>query len=328
MTGMPGRRGVDVRSARRWTSLVPAGLVALAASIGLTVSPATVVAHAAATPPHIMVIVDENAAHDASLGSPYIVGNTKDAPYINSLLPTYAEATNWFAVEHHSSYDYYDLVSGADLAGLSKPVSSTTLTLVDELAQSGISWKAYMESAPSSCYKGGSVGQYYKGHNPFVSFKSIINNPSQCANVVPYTQSRMTTDLNQPSPPSFVWITPNQCDDMHSKCAPTNNVVAQGDTWLKSTIPAVQATSWYRNGGIIILTWDESATRDTSGVPGTNDSGGHIATVVISAGNHGPYSGAGDHFGTLRGLEEAYGVSCLAAACNSAHGDIRGALPA
>jgi phosphatidylinositol-3-phosphatase len=200
--------------------------------------------------------------------------------------------------------------------------------LVDQLAGRGIGWKAYMESAPSSCYKGGSVGQYYKGHNPFVSFKSIVNNPSQCANVVPYTQSRMTTDLNQPSPPSFVWITPNQCNDMHSKCAPTNNVVGQGDTWLKSTIPAVQATTWYRNGGIIILTWDESATRDSSGVPGTNDSGGHIATVVISAGNHGPYPNAGDHFGTLRGLEEAYGVSCLAAACNSAHGDIRGALPA
>jgi phosphatidylinositol-3-phosphatase len=279
----------------------------------------------AASPPHIMVIVDENAAYKASFGSPYIAGNSQ-APYVNSLIQTYTSATSWFAVEHHSSFDYYDLVSGADQAGISKPVSSPTF--VDQLAGSGIGWKAYMESAPSSCYKGGSVGQYYKGHNPFVSFKSIVNNPSQCANVVPYTQSRMSTDLNQPSPPSFVWITPNQCDDMHSKCAPTNNVVAQGDTWLRSTIPAVQATAWYHNGGIIILTWDESATRDSSGVPGTNDSGGHIATIVISAGNHVPYSNAGDHFGTLRGLEEAYGVSCLAAACNAAHGDISGAFPA
>jgi phosphatidylinositol-3-phosphatase len=313
-------------SARRWTSLVPAGLVALAASIGLSASTATVNVHAAATPPHIMVIVDENAAHDALLGSPYIVGNTKDAPYINSLIPTYTEATNWFAVEHHSSFDYYDLISGADLAGLSKPVSSTTLTLVDQLAAKNISWKAYMESAPSTCYTGGSVGEYYKGHNPFVSFKSIVNNPSQCANVVPYTQSQMTNDLNQPSPPSFVWVTPNQCDDMHSTCAPTNNLVAQGDSWLNTTIPAVQATTWYQNGGIILLTWDESVDSDTSGVLGTNDSGGHIATLVISAAPHSQYTTDGDHFGTLRGLQNAYGVGCLAASCDSVHGDISGAF--
>jgi phosphatidylinositol-3-phosphatase len=280
----------------------------------------------AAGPPHIMVIVDENAAYDATFGNPSIVGNTQ-APYINNtLIPTYSNATSWFAVEHHSSYDYYDLISGGDQAGSSKPLSGTTF--VDQLAAKGISWKAYMESAPSACYKGAKAGAYYKGHNPFVSFKSIVNNPSQCGNVVPYTPSQMTTDLNQPSPPPFVWITPNQCDDMHSNCSPTNNRVQQGDTWLKSTVPAVQATTWYQNGGIIILTWDESATSDTHGVPGTGDSGGHVATIVISAARHSPYSSPGDHFGTLRGLENAYGVSCLAAACNRVHGDISGAFHA
>lgn len=310
-------------NSKRRTALVVASVLVAAGTAGFRLAAGPIRA-AAASPPHIMVIVDENAAYNASFGSPYIVGNSK-APYTNTLSQTFTSATNWFAVEHHSSYDYYDLISGADQAGLSKPVSSPTL--VDQLAGKGIGWKAYMESAPSTCYTGGSVGAYYKGHNPFVGFKSIVNNPSQCANVVPYTQSQMTSDLNQPSPPSFVWITPNQCDDMHSNCAPTNDKVRQGDSWLESTIPAVQATTWYQNGGIIILTWDESAGTDSSGVPGTTDSGGHIGTIVISAASNSAYPNAGDHFGTLRGLEEAYGVSCLTAACNSAHGDIRGAFP-
>jgi phosphatidylinositol-3-phosphatase len=317
--------GVVMTISKRRVALAMTSLLGAAGSAGLQLAAGPIRVSAAA-PPHIMVIVDENAAHDATFGSPYIVGNT-NAPYINNtLIPTYTNATGWFSVEHHSSYDYYDLISGADQAGLSKPLSGTTF--VDQLAAKGVSWKAYMESAPSTCYKGGSVGAYYKGHNPFVSFKSILSNPSQCDNVVPYTPSQMTADLNQVSPPSFVWVTPNQCDDMHSNCSPTNNKVQQGDTWLKSTIPTVQATTWYRNGGIIILTWDESATRDRAGIPGTSDSGGHIATIVISAANNSPYSSAGDHFGTLRGLENAYGVTCLAAACNGVHGDISGAFPA
>jgi phosphatidylinositol-3-phosphatase len=281
------------RTALAMTSLlVAAGATAFQAATGpIRVS--------AASPPHIMVIVDENAAHDATLGSPYIDGNPA-APYINNTLrPTYTEATNWFGVEHVSSFDYYDLISGADQKGMTKPYPGTTF--VDQLAAKKISWKAYIESMPSTCYTGGGNGMYDPGHNPFIAFKSIVKNPAQCNNDVPATN--MVSDLNSATPPSFVWVSPNQCDDMHSKCAPTNNFVAQGDSWLKTTVPAVQSTQWYKNGGIIIVTWDESVTSDTTGVPGSTDSGGHIATLVISAAPPSQYTAAGDHFGTLLGLQ-------------------------
>jgi hypothetical protein len=316
-----------LKHSHRWAAVALPGVLALTVGLGVTPTAHTTAQAVAPPAPHIMVIIDENAAYDSSLGSPYIVGNTKDAPYINNtLIPTYTNATNWFSVEHVSDYDYFDLVSGANQKGLTKPVSGTSF--VDQLAAKGISWKAYMEGMPSTCYTGGQTGNYVKGHNPFVQFKSIVNNPSQCKNDVPYSQSQMTSDLNATSPPSFVWVTPDECNDMHTKCGLTNNLVRQGDNWLSTNIPAIQSTSWYKSGGTIIVTWDESVVPDTSGAPGTTDSGGHVPTVVISAGNHSTFSNAGDHFGTLHGLENAYGVTCLVAACNAVHGDISGAFHA
>jgi hypothetical protein len=271
------------------------------------------------TPPHIMVIIDENAAYASSDATPYVIGNAR-APYINNtLVKTYASATKWYGVEHNSPKDYYDLISGLDQTGSSKPYAGTTL--VDELASAGISWKAYMEDAPSVCYTGKNVLNYAASHNPFVDFASIVKNPSQCNNVVPYTLTQMSSDLNGTTPPAFVWITPNQCNDMHSNCAPLNNHVAQGDLWLKNNLPTVLASKWYTQGnGVVIITVDESVITDTSG--GTEGNGGHIATLVLSAKSSGAFTSPGDHFATLRGIEEAYGVGLLGNSSNPAFGDI------
>ena len=271
-----------------------------------------------ASPPHIMVIVDENTAYAKSDGTPFVIGNAK-APYINNtLVKTYASATQWYSVEHNSPKDYYDLISGADQAGQNKPYKATTL--VAELASAGYTWKAYMEGAPSACYTGKDVNSYAKSHNPFIAFADVVKNPAQCANVVPYTQTQLSTDLNSTSPPDFVWITPNVCDDMHSKCSPQNNKVAQGDQWLQNNLPTVLSSSWYASGGIIIVTWDESTIKDTSG--GGEGSGGHIATLVISAKSTGSFTSPGDHFATLRGIEEAYGVGLLGNSSDPAFGDL------
>lgn len=274
----------------------------------------------AASPPHIMVIVDENAAYNSSLGSPFIIGSSK-APYINSLATTYVSATNWFAVRHTSQFAYRELISGDN----PQHVPLKGKTLVDELAGAGISWKAYIEDAPSpNCAnESKDVGEYAAGHNPFSQFASILNSKSQCDNVVPYSQTLLNTDLNGSSPPDFVWITPNQCDDMHTTC--TSGKVQQGDDWLKTNLPTVLNSSWFASNGVVILTWDESVTKDTSG--GTFGDGGHIATIVISnAGTgEGHFTASGDHYATLRGIEEAYGVGLLGNSANASFGDL---LPA
>jgi len=318
------------RARGRWRCSVPgAAALALSASVigvlgaGHLALVGPVGATAAGTPPHVMVIVEENKAYSASDGSPSIIGNST-APYINSLASQYRSATRWYAQAHGSIPDYYDLIAGTDPTGTPFPYANTTV--VDELANAGFSWKAYMEDMPSPCYTVGDSGNYLASHNPFVAFASIRNNPAQCANVVPYSPNA-STDLNSSSPPDFVWITPNQCNDMHTSTTPcTANAVSTGDTWLQNNLPSIMSSAWYRQNGTIIVTWDESVGTDTSGWNGGN--GGHVATLVISNKNSGAgaYTAGGNLLGILRGIENTYGVGQLGASSDPANGDISGAF--
>ena len=276
---------------------------------------ATAVSARAAGPPHILELMEENESYGS------IIGNSS-APFINSLAGKYALATNWSSNEHVSWKDYNIAVGGSDF-GKQSGIPASNKNIANELDSKGTSWKGYMESMPSACDTSSS-GNYDAGHDPFVHFLSITNNSSECKNnVVPYTQSGMVNDLNNGGAPAFVWVTPNQCDDMHSKCGGSNPIKV-GDTWLSNFIPAVQSTGWYQSGGIIILTWDEAATSDNSGCCG-DPGGGHVATLVISANSSGHFTSVGDHDGTLHAIEAAYGVGFLGAS-GSGHGDLTGAF--
>lgn len=252
---------------------------------------------------HVMIILMEN--HDYS----EIIGNSQ-APYINSLAAGNGLATNWSDVSHPSLPNYLALISGSiwnnpqDTLPSQDHYSGTTL--VDELAARGIGWKGYMEDLTTSCdTSDGGSGNYDVNHDPFVYFDEIRNSASQCNRIVPYT--RLATDLSSNSAPPFIWVTPNLNDDMH------DGSIAQGDQWLQGQLPMVFNSSWYRSGGRVIITWDEGEGSE------------QIATIVISA-NHGGarrLSAAGNHYGTLRAIEETYGVGLLGASADPSNGDLR-----
>jgi len=310
-----------IRYATVWLAVTSALLVLMP-----TQSPVTLVEHTGsaevATPrvlgassavaagtPHIMVIVEENKGYSQ------VIGN-KAAPYINSLATTYASATQWYGLTDTSLADYVALISGTT-ASYSSP------TLVGELAKAPapISWKAYMEDAPSACYTGGSVRHYTKTHNPFVHFKSITNSPAQCNRVVPFA-GNFANDFAATSTtaPSFAYVVPNRCDDMHDSCAPLRNQIKQGDQWLKATLGIVLSSQWYAAGGIVIITWDAATTSDHS--HWNTGSGGHIPTIVVSATSHGMFSSGGNHYGTLRAIAEAYGVAPPGKSADLGNGDL------
>jgi phosphatidylinositol-3-phosphatase len=264
----------------------------------------------AAGPPHIMVIVEENQGYSQ------IIGNGA-APYINSLASSYASATKWYGLTDSSLGDYVALISGT-IGSYSSP------TLVNELAAAGISWKAYMQDMPSACYTGAGVGNYSKVHNPFVYFKSITRDPALCNRVVPFRDKAgngFASDLGNNTAPSFIYVVPNDCDDMHDPCSPLNSQIKQGDQWLQANLPTVFSSPWYANGGVVIITWDSAKTSDKSGW--NTGSGGHVATIVISGRSHGRFASGGNHYGTLRAIEEAYGVPLLGASSAAANGDLR-----
>jgi hypothetical protein len=261
-----------------------------------------------------MVIVMENEEYGAVIGSGF-------APYVNGLATTYASATNWFGVQHNSPTDYLALISGSTQNLPATPPPYSALTVVDELAQHGTGWRAYMEDMPSPCYKGGSSGSYVKYHNPFMYFSSILNNPIQCNRIVPFA-TNFANDLRTGTAPPFLFVVPDLCDDMHDSCLPLNNPVAQGDQWLRAQLPTVLSSSWYQSGGVIIITWDEGSTK----LGFNHGTGGHIPTLVIASDAHGPYTPGGDHYGTLRGIEEMYHVGLLGASADAANGDLGGAF--
>src|SRR5205814_6034980 len=221
-----------------------------------------------------MIVLMENHSYEA------IVGNT-GMPFVNSLVATNGSVSTT-DLTHPSEANYLGLTSGSiwdnpqDLTPQDETYAGPQFT--DELAGAGIAWKAYMQDMPRACDLTDtfSPGNYDVNHNPFMYFTSIRNNSAQCNRDVPFSQ--FASDLANGTAPPFMYVVPNLNNDMH------NGTYGTADSWLKTQLALVFASSWYKQGGTVVLTWDEG------------ESGGdQIATVVIAArlAGHGNVSGFG-----------------------------------
>ncbi|MEA2532278.1 MAG: phosphatidylinositol-3-phosphatase [Actinomycetota bacterium] len=270
--------------------------------------------------PHVMVIVMENHSYNDVIGSPA-------APYINSLAAQYASLTNWVGVSHPSLPNYLALTDGetqapgppdcvplwSTQAAPSCTYDSARDNLAHQLTSAGVGWRAYLEGLPAACDLSSSFGPngYDVNHNPFAYYDTVRNYAAECNSVVPYPQ--MATDLATNAAPPFLYVAPNVAHDMH------DGTVQDGDTWLQSMLATVFASPWYAQHGTVIVTWDEGLA--TEGV----------ATLIVSdalkgSKNRGNLNTFGNHFGTLRSLEEVYGLPLLNNAANAANGDIASLL--
>ena len=190
-----------------------------------------------------------------------------------------------------------------------------TQTLADQLAAAGISEIAYAENLPSD--PSHDAGLYAVRHLPWEYFPGT--------SITLANASTMTSDLNGADQPDFVWYTPNLTDDEHTG-VPVDTVaqqLADGETFLSKLVPSVQATVWYKAGGIIIIEWDEAEDSDTSGLNG--GAGGHIPTIVVSSAlkAHPQQDPTPvDTAGILRSIETDYGLSYLGGAADAANGNI------
>lgn len=139
-----------------------------------------------------------------------------------------------------------------------------------------------------------------------IFFDDVTNtndpNSSSCiAHIRPY--SELVTDLQQNTQARYNFITPNLCNDMHDPCAPLNDAVKQGDTWLAQNLPAILNSQAYKNGGIVFITWDEGVGGD-----------GPIGMILLSSeAKGGGYSNTihYTHSSLLRSLQEIFGVTPL-----------------
>jgi hypothetical protein len=217
----------------------------------------------------VFVILMENSNwEDQHDGQQFIHGNAA-APYLNSLLATASSCTNYFDNPegvHPSEPNYIWLEAGSTLgiAGDDDPSPSRVLGTADHLTaymtKAGIPWKAYVEDIDGLTCPLATRGQYAPKHVPFVFFSDIVGNPpdirsrSCIEHVRPYRELAQNLESNRVA--AYNFITPNQCDDMHSACG--GDPVAQGDSWLAREVPALLRSKAYLDGGAIFITWDES----------------------------------------------------------------------
>lgn len=259
-----------------------------------------------------MVVVEENRGYAATLGS------CGADPYFCSLAATYASDTSWFGVGHPSAPNYLALTSGGT-QGVSNDCTPPdcgpfdVASLGGQLTAAGVPWRAYMESMPAPCSSARTAGPYAEKHNPFLYFTDVRSAPD-CASVdTPYPGAPgLVSALEGAAAPDFVWITPNMTNDMH------DGSVAAGDKWLQTNLAPVLTSSWFTGGNAtVIVTMDEN---DAQPAP----AGGQIPLVVISsrAGGVGAIRTPGDHYGTLRSIEQAFRLGLLGDAASGADGDL------
>ena len=274
-------------------------------------SATTVVGGGLASVSHVFVVVMEN------LGA----GPAMSVAGFASLAHRFQSTTGWYAASHPSLPNYLALVSGSTW-GIDSDCTSCTVQGPDlgaQLSAAGVSWDAYFEGMPTPCFLGPQSpdGSYAQKHDPFAYFDDIRSSPSLCSHLQPLTS--LTPLLSGPaaSVPRFVWVTPSLCHSGHD-CLPS--VAA---TWLEGFVAGVTASAAWREGGLLVVTWDEgdgSAAMDPrTGAVTSTGGGGPVLALVAAPGAPagrvlaGPY----DHYSLLATVEDVFGLAKLGAAADA-----------
>lgn len=241
-----------------------------------------------AAPKHVIIITMENKdAEKGAQGKNYIYGNRDAAPYINDeLLPQAARAANFVdeLLQYKSQPHYIVMEAGANA------FEDTTFTCdsdpLERCKDSGgapnwtmspshlaaqitaarnpaLTWMTYQEGidpAKTGACPIHSAGLYAAKHNPFVYFSDVSGAPPSADNAycIAHTRalSRFAADMQSGDVASYVFISPNLCNDMHGALQCPDRPVAKGDDFLKSFLPPLLAWAGTHDA-VVLVTWDE-----------------------------------------------------------------------
>ncbi|MBC3839919.1 acid phosphatase [Streptacidiphilus sp. 4-A2] len=278
----------------RSRTLWPVAATAAAAALGVAVlaphsSPAQLnsstklAASSIPTYSHVVVVMEENHSYSD------IIGNTTDAPYMNSLASQGALMTSSFAVTHPSEPNYMALFSGSTdgLTADTCPVNKgNTANLGSELLGAGYTFKGYSEGLPKTGSTTCTSGEYARKHSPWINFSNVPTSDS-----LPFSSFPSSSAYS--SLPSLSFVIPNLDDDMH------DGTIQQADTWLKNNISAY-ATWAKANNSLLIVTWDEDDYTENNQIP----------TIFVGASvKSGDYDETINHYSLLATLEQMYGLT-------------------
>lgn len=196
----------------------------------------------------VVIIMEDHGIQDICAGNPPPCSAANGAPYMANLANSYAIGSQYLGINHFSQANYLALLGG-DTFGCSNsgcpPVSNQNL--IDRLEAAGLTWKGYMENQNGASGCDNTYHEPYTlEHNPFVGFTDILNSPARCANVLLanpstciVTDCTLVNDLNSASAPNFMWLTPNNCDNMHGFTGICASSIPTGDNYLQSLVPNI-----------------------------------------------------------------------------------------
>ena len=239
-----------------------------------------------------------------------VIGNTRQAPYLNSLLPRSSVLGNFFAEEHPSDGNYLALAGGSTFGiPLDDPLEENpryTISArnIGDLADAAHeSWKGYLQSANGPC-DDTVHSSYWDDDLPFLYFRDIRDRPGYCAAHLPPLAS-LPADLEHPvSTPDFAWISPNDCADMEG-CG-----IRAGDAFLQRTLGAIlRSPAWTTQRSLAIITFDEDGYDHEHPAQ-------RVPTIIL--GSRGVRRGYVSpdrytHYSLLRTIEAALGLGTLTA---------------
>ena len=234
----------------------------------------------------VFTIVMENHDYKEIVGSAGSAGSNSpgyvNAPYINSLIAKYGLATNYKDTEHPSTPNYLDLISGSNQYGGvfdEQPVTpflfpTNQPNLATQFEAAGIKWRSYAEGAGSAGCELDNTGEYVPRHVPFLYFTDQQMGSNNLCGDTNVDYSQFAADLASNSY-RYMWITPNLLDDGTNPVGTPATGLSQSDTWLSVEVPKILASSAYKNGGALFITWDQAAGR-------SGDSPDQVPMIVVT----------------------------------------------
>ena len=258
-------------------------VTAVLASLALLAAPADAAIR------HVIVIAMENtdAVKAGSASHDYIYGNKVDAPWLNDALSAEAASAVNFSDElsaYRSEPHYVVIEAGtnkfADTTFIcdNDPLKSCSYIFpkpnwtrstqhlaaqIEAAARPALTWMTYQEDIDARTTGAcpiHSAGYYAAKHNPFVFFGDIAGAPPAADNAhcIAHTRDlgRFAADMRAGDLASYVFISPNLCNDMHGAPGCPANRLKSGDDFLKGFLPPV--LDWAKsNDAVVFVMWDE-----------------------------------------------------------------------
>ena len=235
---------------------------------------------------HVVVIMMENEGMNEICNRNPPPCSGTNSPYMSGLANSYGISQRYLSLITTSEPNYYGIL-GASIFGCPTncypPAGGINApNLVDRFEAVGLSWKGYMENQNGAVGCDGTTHEPYEHeHNGFVSFQDIYTNSTRCSKIAlanpsicgSLTDCTLINDLNSSSTPNFMWLTPNDCDNMHANsiCTTGNGYngcttggsstcIKKGDDYLKSLVPNIlNSHAFQAQRSALFIVFDEGA---------------------------------------------------------------------